>query len=95
MSDNLTRKLKGCAFLAYPEMSGMLKTELSGRLGFDSKPTAQYGDLIYYEDFVPSDVNNPDSFPYWSRCTMLEPEIIQFKSIGEAAASLKNIHYPA
>ena len=46
MPDNKIEKLSGAAFLAYPEMSGMLKTELGGRLNFNSKPTAVYGDLL-------------------------------------------------
>lgn len=97
MSDNIIQsnvsrtKLKGVAFLAYPEMSGMLKTELSGRLHFDSKPTAQYGDLLYYEDFPTDNLSDPNVLPYWSRCTMLEPELLKFKSIGEASGALKSI----
>lgn len=96
MSDNLVSepkitKLKGAAFLAYPEMAGMLKTELSGRLNFNSKPTAVYGDLFYYEDFPVESVKDANDLPYWSRSTMLEPAMLDFESIGEAANALKAI----
>ena len=82
MPDNKIEKLSGAAFLAYPEMSGMLKTELAGRLNFNSKPTAVYGDLLYYADFPIENVKDENDLPYWSRSTMLEPMIINFESIG-------------
>lgn len=85
-----SQKLSGAAFLAYPEMQGMLKTELAGRLGFSSLPTSVYGDLLYYEDFPVEKVQNENDLPYWARTTMLEPEIIEFNSIGEAASALKS-----
>lgn len=93
MSDNIinAKKLSGAAFLAFPEMSGMLKTELQGRLNFNSKPTAVYGDLLYYEDFPVENVKDSNDLPYWSRCTMLNPMLLDFESIGEASASLKSI----
>lgn len=98
MSDNIRatsdfkiKELPGAAFLAYPEMAGMLKTELAGRLNFSSKPTAVYGDLFYYEDFPVDSVKTPDDLPYWSRSTMLKPALLDFESIGEAAAALKSI----
>ena len=91
MPDNKIEKLSGAAFLAYPEMSGMLKTELAGRLNFNSKPTAVYGDLLYYADFPIENVKDENDLPYWSRSTMLEPMIINFESIGEAATALKEI----
>lgn len=84
-------KLNGAAFLAFPDMQGMLLTELSGRLNFNSKPTAIYGDLLYFEDFPVDTVKNENDLPYWSRCTMLEPQRISFESIGEAASALKSI----
>lgn len=45
------RELPGAAFLAFPEMKEILKKEISGRLGFSSSPTEEFGDLIYYADF--------------------------------------------
>ena len=84
--------LPGAAFLAYPDMTGMLQTELSGRLHFNSKPAAVYGELLYYSDFPVDSVKTPDDLPYWARSAMLKPRILDFESIGEAANSLKNIH---
>ena len=83
--------LSGAAFLAYPDMTGMLQTELSGRLHFNSKPAAVYGELLYYSDFPVDSVKTPDDLPYWARSAMLKPRILDFESIGEAANSLKNI----
>ena len=83
--------LPGAAFLAYPDMTGMLQTELSGRLHFNSKPAAVYGELLYYSDFPVDSVKTPDDLPYWARSAMLKPRILNFESIGEAANSLKNI----
>ena len=83
--------LPGAAFLAYPDMTGMLQTELSGRLHFNSKPAAVYGELLYYSDFPVDSVKTPDDLPYWARSAMVKPRILDFESIGEAANSLKNI----
>ncbi len=93
MPDNLMKiqDLPGVAFLAYPDMTGMLQTELSGRLHFNSKPAAVYGELLYYSDFPVDSVKTPDDLPYWARSAMLKPRILDFESIGEAANSLKNI----
>lgn len=93
MPDNLMKiqDLLGAAFLAYPDMTGMLQTELSGRLHFNSKPAAVYGELLYYSDFPVDSVKTPDDLPYWARSAMLKPRILDFESIGEAANSLKNI----
>lgn len=93
MPDNLMKiqDLPGAAFLAYPDMTGMLRTELSGRLHFNSKPAAVYGELLYYSDFPVDSVKTPDDLPYWARSAMLKPRILDFESIGEAANSLKNI----
>lgn len=93
MPDNLMKiqDLPGAAFLAYPDMTGMLRTELSGRLHFNSKPAAVYGELLYYSDFPLDSVKTTDDLPYWARSAMLKPRILDFESIGEAANSLKNI----
>lgn len=93
MPDNLMKiqDLPGAAFLAYPDMRGMLQTELSGRLHFNSKPAVVYGELLYYSDFPVDSVKTPDDLPYWARSAMLKPRILDFESIGEAANSLKNI----
>lgn len=84
-------ELKGVAFLAYPEMQGMLRTEISDRLGFKGNPTKIYGDLLYFEDFPVENIKSENDLPYWSRSTMLSPKIIHFESIGNAAQALKGI----
>ncbi len=77
--------LKGVAFLAFPEMQGLLESELKNRFNFTEKPTAVYGNLFYYENYT------LESFPYWARTVMLEPKILHFSSIGSAAGVLKSI----
>ena len=75
------------AFLAFPETSELLISELKGRFNITQKPTARYGDLLYFED-----LNTQETpVPYWASTTMLEPFIMHFNTIGEAAANLKNI----
>jgi 23S rRNA (cytidine2498-2'-O)-methyltransferase len=81
-------KIPGKAFLAYPEMYGMLVSELSGRFGFDAAGDSgakQYGDLLY----APS--APADCVPYWCRSEMTDPFMLHFDSIGEAAAALKEM----
>ena len=97
------KKIPGVAFLAFPEMSGMLRAELAGRLGFSAEPTSVYGDLLYYADFPGSLIAEALTFgasgapgvsspvPYWARCAMLDPQIIDFESIGAAASALKSM----
>ncbi len=86
------------AFLSFPEQTELLLSELKGRFNITQKPTARYGDLLYFEDIdLDSENSHSDDkienprLPYWSRCTMLEPFFIEFKTIGEAATTLKNI----
>ena len=90
-SEIKTENLNGAAFLSFPEMQGMLLSELRDRLHFNSKPSAIYGDLLYFEDFPVSSIKNLNDIPYWARTVMLEPKIIHFNSIGEAASSLKSV----
>ncbi|MCR5187558.1 MAG: SAM-dependent methyltransferase [Treponema sp.] len=75
------------AFLPFPEQTELLISELETRFNIKQKPSARYGQLLYYEDF-------PDlkgSYPYWARTVMLEPFFLNFKTIGEAANHLKEI----
>lgn len=75
------------AFLSFPETSELLLSELKGRFNITQKPTARYGDLLYYENLS---VEEP-LIPYWASTTMLEPFFMSFNTIGEAATNLKNI----
>lgn len=75
------------AYLPFPEQTELLISELETRFNINLKPSARYGQLLYYEDF-------PDLkgvYPYWARTVMLEPFFLNFKTIGEAANNLKEI----
>lgn len=80
-----TDSLKGTAFLAFPEMQGLLLSELKNRLNFDEKPTATYGNLLYFENY------NSNKMPYWAKTAMIEPKILHFSSIKGASNALKSI----
>lgn len=101
-----TLKIPGRAFLAFPDMRGLLVSELVGRFGYGSfsdsatiegrtfvkEGAVWYGDLLYCPDFDDAvDESLRDENPYFSRATMLEPCEISFGSIGEGAASLRAI----
>lgn len=92
---------KNLAFLSFPEQSELLISELAGRFGITQKPDARYGELLYYEDIefsedegsdtVPGSSLSESRLPYWARTVMLEPFILKFDSIGEAAGELKKL----
>ena len=52
---------------------------------------ANYGDLLYYPDKHAYLNASGGKYPYWARTCMLEPFILHFDSIGEAAGELKKI----
>ena len=80
--------LNSVAFLAYPEMVGLLQSELKNRFGVESSPAKVYGDMLVYDlDALPQ----KDILPYWSKTTLINPFILHFDSIGEAARELKTI----
>lgn len=81
-----TEKLSGVAFLPFIDQKEMLLSELQNRFGFDCSNAVYYGDLIYFSDYDKS-----IGIPYWARCVMLEPFIVHFDSIGDAAGELKKI----
>ena len=100
-------KLRGAAFLAFPEMKNLLTSELAERFsygkiveaatisGMSFAPfgsSAWYGDLLYCPDFNFEFFREAEvSLPYWARTIMIEPFLLHFDSIGEAAFELKNI----
>ena len=45
------KKLPGVAFLSFPEMQGLLLSELKTRLNYDAKNAVWYGELLYCPDF--------------------------------------------
>ena len=84
-------QLKGIAFLAFEDQVELLFSELKSRFNFTQKPTARYGDLIYFENKVDFFKCSNGKYPYWA-CTVMEnPFLVHFDSIGNAALSLKDI----
>lgn len=73
------------AFLAFPEQSALLLSELKNRFKVNESPSKIYGDLFYYENL------NLPANPYWARTVMIEPFFLEYKSISDAANSLKSI----
>ncbi|MCR5613971.1 SAM-dependent methyltransferase [Treponema sp.] len=99
-------KLSGIAFLAFPETLEFLKSELRERFGLaeDYKFTC-YGDILYVKDWPDCIGVNLSSvgfsnenesqliqeLPYWARTTLLNPFLLHFESIGDAARALKEL----
>ena len=79
------------AFLSFPEQSELLLSELKNRFLIETKPTARYGDLIYYADLPEAAHGEKLSTAYWARTIMLNPFFLSFNTIGEAAKHLKDI----
>jgi 23S rRNA (cytidine2498-2'-O)-methyltransferase len=95
-------KLDGIGFLAFPEQKDFLISELKDRFGITSetpviarseatRQSTFYGDLLYYPDKSAFLEASRGNFPYWARTCMLDPFLLKFDSIGEAAATLKEI----
>lgn len=85
------QNLSGIAFLSFPEQSQLLISELSGRFNFLNKPKQEYGELLYFDDKKEYLELSKGEYPYWARTCMLNPFIIHFDSIGDAASELKKI----
>lgn len=88
-------KLDGIAFLAFPDTLDFLKTELSERFPLSSLSgtnSKTFGEILYIEN---TSEKRTDLFlseqPYWARTTLLEPFLLHFESIGDAAKALKEI----
>ena len=87
------------AFLSYPEMDGLLLSELKSRFNLSkddlkSLGLVRYGDLFCFDDDSPfreSSDSEVCKLPYWARTTLLNPKISFFTSIGEIARYLKGI----
>lgn len=80
-------KLNGKVFLAFPEMSKILLSELQERFNVENSPHSQYGDLFYFsEKDLPK-----NCVPYFAKDIMEEPFLLSFDSINDAVNHLKNI----
>ncbi len=96
-----TAPLPGRAFLAFPEMSQLLRDELKARFGIDTPPppkdetvnpqftegeTQWQGRLLYCPDF-PAERQSP----YWAQTALNEPQLLRFDSMGDAAKAMRGI----
>ncbi len=78
-------KISGRALLPFKEADVFLQSELTERFNLNS-PKEKYGDLFFYPEFPDLKENI-----YFARTQMLEPFLLHFDSIGEAANALKQI----
>ncbi len=78
-------KIPGTAFLTFPEKSELLVSEMSSRFHFSGR-LEKYGELYYYPEFT-----KIEKFPLWASTSLVNPFLLHFDSISEAAVALKNI----
>lgn len=96
----------GAAFLAFPKMQGLLTSELAERFGYGATVPAAtiagttfsthnaqwYGDLLYCPTFsLERAADGAVVAPYWARVTLIEPYLVHFDSIGDAANALRGM----
>lgn len=81
-------KIPGLVLLPFEEAENFLQTELQERFNI-GEPNSRYGKLLYYKEGIEAAAQSPNI--YFARTQMLEPFILHFDSIGDAAAALKNI----
>lgn len=88
---NSKENLNGIAFLAFENQIELLFSELKNRFNFSQKPSARYGELIYFDNKQEFLKKSEGKYPYWA-CTVMEnPFLLNFESIGNAANALKEI----
>ncbi len=86
--------IEGKAFLPFPEMAGMLESELSSRFLLNlqelnkSGKSVFYGDLLYLSDFGQ---DAAVEYPYWAKDCMKKPFLVHFDSIGDASSALRSV----
>ena len=82
-------------YLAFPNQAAFLLSELEKRFQFTSQNLAQayrYENLFIFEPHhLPDNFRDSQTLPqpYWCSTILLEPQIINFNSIGEATNALK------
>lgn len=82
------------AFLSFPQSVSILLSELEKRFDITQKPTKQYGELLFFEDFNENLLKNSEGitqYPYWAKTTMTEPFFLHFETISQASGHLKNL----
>ncbi len=84
----------GAAFLPFPDMKGMLETELEERFGISvsslrkSGSASDYGDIITIsQEALPEEL----PLPYWCRDRMDKPLLIRFDSVKDASDALRSM----
>ncbi|MCQ2591438.1 MAG: SAM-dependent methyltransferase [Treponema sp.] len=85
------QNLSGIAMLPFPEQTELLISELKNRFSFDEQPKNRYGDLLYFKDKKAFLEKSSGKTPYWARTVMMNPFLLHFDSIGEAANYLKGL----
>ncbi|MBQ1592915.1 MAG: hypothetical protein II077_12850, partial [Treponema sp.] len=89
-------KISGSAFLPFPECKAFMLDEFASRLGVDTNSRKEYGDLVYLPSYSAECASAsasssstprflPHFLPYFCATALLEPFIVKFNSIGEAA----------
>ncbi|MBQ5400040.1 MAG: SAM-dependent methyltransferase, partial [Treponema sp.] len=97
-------KIGGGAFLPYVDMKDMMLSEFARRFGENLEDRVDYGDLIFVPGFDFKNLReeksldgektarySADNIPFWCRCAMVEPFLVHFDSIGDAAQALKSV----
>ena len=82
----LITQLKGSAFLAFEEKQDWLVDELCTCFGADKSELNFYGSLIYWKNAPAQEIK-----PFWCSTVYFEPFTLEFQSVSEAAAALKQI----
>ena len=59
-------QLSGIAFLAFPEQTELLLSELSSRFDFCEKPESFFGELIYFSNKDSFLEKSGGKYPYWA-----------------------------
>ena len=59
---------------------------------FSIENAVSYGELLYIPDYNAKNSDGTFKVPYFCRSAMLEPFILKFDSIGEAAVELHEAH---
>mgnify|MGYP002853351301 CR=1 FL=1 len=75
------------ALLAYKDALPLLENELQTSFHLEKSCYTVHGELILCID----DEAFLENYPYFARTVLLEPKIVHFNSIGDAAKFLKNI----
>ena len=84
-------------YLAFPNQADFLLSELENRFHLSKallEKAHRYENLFIFESQdLPEVLRGPEpqAIPYWCSTVLLEPQIISFASIGEAANALKAI----